>query len=219
MPPAADNHHHHAGHAMFADPTAEAIATLNPAWVVVAALLIVNSMAIRRCCVRPGGLFHRLVKQSIRRRNQRLQGQHDPPGIAIGDGIIQPCCNPMSASTTASTNSNGSNDTATKKTLLQYSGFCVFIMTAAVYLVLYLCILPPELHWYAIVVAVAILVANAADEGIQKWESQRQDVLDFRIQLRQSWMVKNASRQDDDSDSSQYHQHHHSAHHDLEKCG
>jgi hypothetical protein len=154
----------------------EATTTLNPAWVVVSALFVINSVAIRRCCVRPGGLFHRWVKESIRRK------QSNPNNAA-------------SLGTAAASN-------AIAKALLQYSGFCVLAMALMVCLLLHLWILPDQ-QWYAIAVAAAIVLANALDEWNKTWESKRQDVFDFRVQLRQSLLKDFRTEDGNGSDSSQ----------------
>jgi hypothetical protein len=166
-------------------------AQLNPAWVVVAALFVMNSVAIRRCCVRPGGLFHRWVKESIRREQS----------------------NPNNANT-ISTPATG---LAMTNALLQYSVFCVLTMALVVYLLLHLWILPHQ-HWYALAMAVGILLANAMDEWNKTWESKRQDVFDFRVQVRQA-LLKDAIQQKEDGKDSDSSESYYAHDHDLEKCG
>ncbi|CAB9502348.1 expressed unknown protein [Seminavis robusta] len=168
---------------------------LNPVWVVSSAVVIMASVAMRRCCVRPGGLFHRWVKDGIRQR--------------------------QNLSSTSST----STTTDTKKTLLQYAGMCVITMALGVYIVLYLWMLPADSpHWYAPVLPAGILLANAMDHWIPKSDNNnREEVLRFRSQLRQSLLKDTIQKQqannnnNDRSDSSE--SYYHDEQQDMEKCG
>jgi hypothetical protein len=137
-------------------------------------------------------MFHRWVKESIRRK------QSEDPDNA----------------TSISTNAGGN---AMTKGLLQYSGFCVLSMAFVVYLLLHLWILPDQ-HWYDLAMAAAIVLANAMDEGNKTWESKRQDVFDFRVQLRQA-LLKDAIQKKEEGNDSDSSESYYAHDHDMEKCG